>query len=140
MAVSDSHEQIILSPQCIIEANNPNYNFSGKKVFGINVANHDDVRFTVTHHNGTGLTRVEAEEKLEVDIGSKGNKDGTALQLTALNGKLSINVLRGDICITSQGKGNITLDANTITLKGRELIQIGDNSTQKIELNALKIR
>ena len=78
MAVSDSHEQIILSPQCIIEANNPNYNFSGKKVFGINVANHDDVRFTVTHHDGSDLTKVESEGILEIDTGAKGNKEGTS--------------------------------------------------------------
>jgi len=134
--MSDSQEQLILSPQCIIEADNSNFDFSGKKVFGINVANHDDIRCTVTHNDGSEITHVEAEGMLEVDVGSKGNKDGTALQLTSLNGKLSIDVLRGDICITSHGKGNITLDANTITLKGRDLIQIGDNNTQKIELNA----
>lgn len=132
----DAQEQIIVSSQCQIESGNPNATYSGKKSFGLNACNDDNVRFTITHHSGSGLTKVEAEDKLEVDVGSKGNKDGTALQLTALNGKLSIDVLRGDICITSQGKGNITLDANTITLKGRELIQIGDNSTQKIELNA----
>tara|TARA_R100000008_G_C3491415_1_gene118921 strand:+ start:29 stop:583 length:555 start_codon:yes stop_codon:yes gene_type:complete len=131
----DAQEQIIVSSQCQIESGNPNPTYSGEKTFGINACNDDNVRFTITHHNA-GLSRVEAEDKLQVDVGSKGNKDGTALQLTAQNGKLSIDVLRGDICITSHGKGNITLDANTITLKGRELIQIGDDSTQKIELNA----
>ena len=137
MAVSDSHEQQILSPQCIIEANNPNYNFSGKKVFGINVANHDDVRFTVTHHDGSDLTKVESEGMLEVDTGAKGSKDGTSLQVTSHHGNIGINADDGSILIKADGK-SITLDAESIFLKGRKLIQIGDGG-QEIQIMAKKI-
>ena len=137
MAVSDSHEQQILSPQCIIEANNPNYNFSGKKVFGINVANHDDVRFTVTHHDGSGLTKVEAEEILEIDTGAKGNKNGTSLQVTSHHGDIGINAEDGSILIKSDGK-SIVLDAENIIFKGRKLIQVGDGG-QEIQIIAKEI-
>ena len=137
MAVSDSHEQQILSPQCIIEANNPNFNDSGKKVFGINVANHDDVRFTVTHSDGSGITKVEAEEILEIDTGAKGNKEGTSLQVTSHHGDIGINAEDGSILIKSDGK-SIVLDAENIIFKGRKLIQIGDN-TQEVKIIGNKI-
>ena len=138
MAVSDSHEQLILSPQCIIEANNPNFNYSGKKVFGINVANHDDVRFTVTHSDGSDLTKVEAEGILEIDTGRKGNKDGTSLQVTSHHGNIGINADDGSILIKADGK-SITLDAESIFLKGRKLIQIGDENTQDVKIIGNKI-
>jgi len=137
MAVSDSHEQLILSPQCIIEANNPNYNFSGKKVFGINVANHDDVRFTVTHHDGSDLTKVESEGMLEVDTGAKGSKEGTSLQVTSHHGDIGINAEDGSILIKSDGK-SIVLDAENIIFKGRKLIQVGDGG-EEIQILAKKI-
>ena len=137
MAVSDSHEQLILSPQCIIEANNPNFNYSGKKVFGINVANHDDVRFTVTHSDGSDLTKVEAEGILEIDTGRKGNKDGTSLQVTSHHGNIGINAEDGSILIKADGK-SIVLDAENIIFKGRKLIQIGDGG-QEVQIIAKKI-
>ena len=137
MAVSDSHEQQILSPQCIIEANNPNYNFSGKKVFGINVANHDDVRFTVTHHDGSDLTKVESEGILEIDTGAKGSKDGTSLQVTSHHGDIGINAEDGSILIKSDGK-SIVLDAENIIFKGRKLIQVGDGG-EEVQILAKKI-
>ena len=137
MAVSDSHEQQILSPQCIIEANNPNYNFSGKKVFGINVANHDDIRFTVTHNDGSELTKVEAEGILEVDTGAKGNKEGTSLQVTSHHGDIGINAEDGSILIKSDGK-SIVLDAENIIFKGRKLIQVGDGG-EEIQIIAKEI-
>ena len=135
--MSDSQEQLILSPQCIIEADNSNYDFSGKKVFGINVANHDDIRFTVTHNDGSDITKVEAEGILEVDTGAKGNKEGTSLQLTSHHGNIAINSEDGSILIKADGK-SITLDAESIFLKGRKLIQIGDGG-EEIQIMAKKI-
>ena len=136
--MSDSQEQLILSPQCIIEADNSNFDYSGKKVFGINVANHDDIRFTVTHSDGSEITKVEAEGMLEVDTGAKGNKEGTSLQLTSHHGKIAINAEDGSIEIKSDGK-SITLDAESIFLKGRKLIQIGDENTQDVKIIGNKI-
>ena len=137
MAVSNSHEQIILSPQCIIESNNPNYDYSGKKVFGINVANYDDVRFNVTHHDGSNLTKVESEGMLQVDTGAKANKDGSSLQVTSHHGDIGINADDGSILIKADGK-SITLDAENIILKGRKLIQLGDGG-QEIQIIAKEI-
>ena len=136
--MSDSQEQLILSPQCIIEADNSNYDFSGKKVFGINVANDDDIRFTVTHSNGSDITHVEAEGTLQIDTGAKGNKEGTSLQLTSHHGDIAINSEDGSILIKADGK-SITLDAESIFLKGRKLIQIGDGSGEQIQIMAKKI-
>ena len=136
--MSDSQEQLILSPQCIIEADNSNYDFSGKKIFGLNVANYNDVRFTVTHNDGSDLTKVEAEGILEVDTGAKGNKEGTSLQVTSHHGNIAINAEDGSILIKADGK-SITLDAESIFLKGRKLIQIGDGSGEQIQIMAKKI-
>ena len=136
--MSDSQEQLILSPQCIIEADNSNFDFSGKKVFGINVANHDDIRFTVTHNDGSEITKVEAEGILEVDTGAKGNKEGTSLQLTSHHGKIAINAEDGSILIKSDGK-SIVLDADEIIFKGRKLIQVGDGNTQDVKIIGNKI-
>jgi len=135
--MSDSQEQLILSPQCIIEADNSNFDFSGKKVFGINVANHDDIRFTVTHNDGSEITKVEAEGILEVDTGAKGNKEGTSLQITSHHGDIGINSEDGSILIKSDGK-SIVLDAESIIFKGRKLIQVGDGG-EEIQILAKKI-
>ena len=136
--MSDSQEQLILSPQCIIEADNSNFDFSGKKVFGLNVANHDDIRFTVTHNDGSELTKVEAEGILEVDTGAKGNKEGTSLQITSHHGDIGINAEDGSILIKSDGK-SIVLDAESIIFKGRKLIQVGDGNTQDVKIIGNKI-
>ena len=135
--MSDSQEQLILSPQCIIEADNSNYDFSGKKIFGLNVANYNDVRFTVTHNDGSDLTKVEAEGILEVDTGAKGNKEGTSLQVTSHHGDIGINSEDGSILIKSDGK-SIVLDAESIIFKGRKLIQVGDGG-EEIQILAKKI-
>ena len=137
MAVSDSHEQQILSPQAIIESNNPNFNESGKKAFGINVCNNDDVRFNLTHSSGSDVTNLESEGILQVNTGSKVSKDGTSYQVTSHHGNIGINCEDGNINIKSDGK-SITLDAENIILKGRKLIQIGDGG-QEIQIIAKKI-
>ena len=135
--MSDSQEQSIFGSHCIIESNNPNFDFSGKKVFGINVANHDDIRFTVTHNDGSELTKVEAEGTLQIDTGAKGNKEGTSLQLTSHHGDIAINSEDGSILIKSDGK-SIVLDAESIIFKGRKLIQVGDGG-EEIQILAKKI-
>ena len=137
MAVSDSHEQQILSPQCIIEANNPNFNRSGKKVFGINVCNRDDVRLNLTHSDGSDLTNLESEGIFTVNTGSKVSKDGTSYQVTSHHGNIGINCEDGSILIKADGK-SIVLDAENIIFKGRKLIQIGDGG-QEVQIIAKKI-
>ena len=135
MAVSDSHEQQILSPQAIIESNNPNFNESGKKAFGINVCNNDDVRFNLTHSSGSDITNLESEGILQVNTGSKVSKDGTSYQVTSHHGNIGINCEDGNINIKSDGK-RIVLEADEIILKGRKLVSVGDptGSTRKIQI------
>ena len=135
MAVSDSHEQQILSPQAIIESNNPNFNESGKKAFGINVCNDDDVRFNLTHSSGSDITNMESEGMLTVNTGSKCNKDGTSYQVTSHHGNIGINADDGNILIKADGK-RIVLEADEIILKGRKLVSVGDQtgSTRKVQI------
>ena len=135
MATSDSHEQQILSPQAIIESNNPNFNESGKKAFGINVCNNDDVRFNLTHSSGSDVTNMESEGMLEVNTGSKCNKDGTSYQLTSHHGNININCEDGNVNIKADGK-RMVLEADEIVLKARKLVNVGDpsGSTRKIQI------
>ena len=135
--MSDSQEQLTLSSKAIIEANNPNFNESGKKAFGINVTNNDDVRFNLTHSDGSDITNLESEGILDLRTGSKVSKDGTSCQITSLHGKIAINAEDGSISIKADGK-SITLDAESIFLKGRKLIQIGDGG-EEIQIMAKKI-
>ena len=136
--MSDSQEQLTLSSKAIIEANNPNFNESGKKAFGINVTNNDDVRFNLTHSDGSDITNLESEGILDLRTGSKVSKDGTSCQITSLHGKIAINAEDGSISIKADGK-SITLDAESIFLKGRKLIQIGDENTQDVKIIGNKI-
>ena len=133
----DAHEQIVLSPQCIIESNNPSPTASGPKAFSLNTCNNDDVRFNVTHHDGSGITKVESEQILQIDTGIKGEKDSTSLQITSHKGDIGINAEEGSILIKSDGK-SIVLDAENIIFKGRKLIQVGDGG-QEIQILAKKI-
>ena len=135
--MSDSQEQLTLSSKAIIEANNPNFNESGKKAFGINATNSDDVRFNLTHSDGSDITNLESEGILDLRTGSKVSKDGTSCQITSLHGKIAINAEDGSISIKADGK-SITLDAESIFLKGRKLIQIGDGG-EEIQIMAKKI-
>ena len=140
--MSDSQEQLILSPQCIIESDNPNFNESGKKVFGLNVANHDDVRLNLTHSDGSDVTNLESEGILTVNTGAKGSKEGTSLQVTSHHGDIGINAEDGSILIKADGK-SIVLDAENIILKGRKLIQIGGpnkGNTQEVKIISKKIQ
>ena len=135
----DAHEQIVLSPQCIIESNNPEPTASGPKAFALNTCNNNDVRFTVTHHDGNDLTKVESEGMLEVDTGSKLEKDGKSLQVVSHHGDIAVNAEDGSILIKADGKGkSIVLDAENIIIKGRKLIQVGDGG-QEIQILAKKI-
>lgn len=123
----------------IIESGNPNSSLAGAEAFSIKGTNSSDKRFLLAHHDG-GITRVETEQTLQLDAGSKGNNQGTAAQITAHTGNVAVNVEDGHLLL--KANQTITLEAKDIILKGSNLIQIGgpeQHDTREIKLTASKI-
>ena len=123
----------------IIESGNPDSSVAGVEAFSIKGTNSSDKRFILAHHDG-GITRVETEQTLQVDAGSKGNNQGTSAQITAHTGNVAVNVEAGHLLL--KANQTITLEAKDIILKGSNLIQIGgpgQHDTREIQLTATKI-
>ena len=137
---ADGYQQNIYG-NLIIESNKSDSvsDLGAGEAFSIKGTNKEGKRFTLAHHEG-GITRCESEQTLQVDCGSKKGTQGTALQVTAHTGKISITSIEDHVVI--KASKSITLDANDIYLKGTNLIQIGgpDNGdTREIKLTAQKI-
>ena len=126
----------------IIESNKSDTvsDLAGGEAFSLKGTNKDGNRFILAHHEG-GITRVETEQGLQIDAGAKKTSNGgTALQVTAHTGNLSLTSVKDHVLI--KASRTITLDANDIILKGTNNIQIGGDDvgdTREIKLIAQKI-
>lgn len=136
----DATNQILLGGNLQIQCNNPDtVGPYGVEAFSIKGCNNENKRFTLAHHDN-GVTRVETEQTLQVDVGVDGLNQGTGLQLTAHKGKIAINSEEDHIVM--KASKTITLDAESIILKAGKAIQIGgpgQHDTREIKIIATKI-
>jgi len=113
---------------------------AGGEAFSIKGTNKEGNRFILAHHEG-GISRVETEQTLQIDAGAKKTSNGgTAMQVTAHTGNLSLTAVKDHVLI--KASKTITLDANDIIIKGTNNIQIGGDDvgdTKEIKLIAQKI-
>ena len=113
---------------------------AGGEAFSLKGTNKEGNRFILAHHEG-GITRVETEQGLQIDAGAKKTSNGgTAMQVTAHTGNLSLTAVKDHVLI--KASKTITLDANDIIIKGTNNIQIGGDDvgdTREIKLIAEKI-
>ena len=126
----------------IIESNKSDTvsDLAGGEAFSLKGVNKEGNRFLLSHHEG-GITRCETEQTLQIDAGAKKTSNGgTAIQVTAHTGNLSLTAVKDHVLI--KASKTITLDANDIILKGTNTIQIGGDDvgdTKEIKLIAQKI-
>ena len=126
----------------IIESNKSDTvsDLAGGEAFSLKGVNKEGNRFLLSHHEG-GITRCETEQTLQIDAGAKKTSNGgTAMQVTAHTGNLSLTAVKDHVLI--KASKTITLDANDIILKGTNTIQIGGDDvgdTKEIKLIAEKI-
>jgi len=126
----------------IIESNKSDTvsDLAGGEAFSLKGVNKDGHRFILAHHEG-GITRCETEQTLQIDAGAKkASNGGTAMQVTAHTGNLSLTAVKDHVLI--KASKTITLDANDIIIKGTNTIQIGGDDvgdTKEIKLIAEKI-
>ena len=126
----------------IIESNKSDTvsDLAGGEAFSLKGVNKEGNRFILAHHEG-GITRVETEQGLQIDAGAKKTSNGgTAMQVTAHTGNLSLTAVKDHVLI--KASKTITLDANDIIIKGTNNIQIGGDDvgdTREIKLIAEKI-
>ena len=126
----------------IIESNKSDTvsDLAGGEAFSLKGVNKEGNRFILAHHEG-GITRVETEQGLQIDTGAKKTSNGgTAMQVTAHTGNLSLTAVKDHVLI--KASKTITLDANDIIIKGTNNIQIGGDDvgdTREIKLIAEKI-
>ena len=126
----------------IIESNKSDTvsDLAGGEAFSLKGVNKEGNRFLLSHHEG-GITRCETEQTLQIDAGAKKTSNGgTAIQVTAHTGNLSLTAVKDHVLI--KASKTITLDANDIILKGTNTIQIGGDDvgdTKEIKLIAEKI-
>lgn len=126
----------------IIESNKSDTvsDLAGGEAFSLKGVNKEGNRFILAHHEG-GITRCETEQTLQIDAGAKKTSNGgTAIQVTAHTGNLSLTAVKDHVLI--KASKTITLDANDIILKGTNTIQIGGDDvgdTKEIKLIAQKI-
>ena len=113
---------------------------AGGEAFSLKGTNKEGNRFILAHHEG-GITRCETEQGLQIDAGAKKTSNGgTAMQVTAHTGNLSLTAVKDHVLI--KASKTITLDANDIIIKGTNNIQIGGDDigdTKEIKLIAQKI-
>ena len=126
----------------IIESNKSDTvsDLAGGEAFSLKGVNKEGNRFLLSHHEG-GITRCETEQGLQIDAGAKKTSNGgTAMQVTAHTGNLSLTAVKDHVLI--KASKTITLDANDIIIKGTNNIQIGGDDigdTKEIKLIAQKI-
>ena len=85
----------------IIESNKSDTvsDLAGGEAFSLKGVNKEGNRFLLSHHEG-GITRCETEQTLQIDAGAKKTSNGgTAIQVTAHTGNLSLTAVKDHVLI-----------------------------------------
>lgn len=134
----DSHTWDRFGPKFVINVDDPNPDNYGGESFSLKGTNDQGRNFIISHHENN-TSRIETEGALVIQSGAKeeANHSGP-LNIFSWGGDCNITAPQDDVRI--KASGTITLDATNIVLKAKESIQIGDDATRDMTLNATRIQ
>jgi hypothetical protein len=96
----------------------------------------DGVKFNASVHEGSGLSRIHADKRLQITAGEDCSNDDEALNLFATKGNVNIKSENGFIRISGK---NVVIDATeTLTLGGRT-IKIGKDDAESDKTENISI-
>lgn len=142
MADQETRTCEILNQKLVLESNTEVIGVAGKTAYIIQSETSDGVQFNQSLHESSGLSRFYAEKTLQLESGIKNTKSNKSFELISHNGSIDITSRKsGNINIKSTG-GTICLEADSIVLKAKDTIDIGNKNrtTDQINLNARKIQ
>ena len=138
--MSDQARQYeIFGQKLLIETGGNKVGFPGPAAYILESITDDGNRYNQSLHEGSGLSRIYAEKRLQVDCGIKNSASDISYQLVSHKGEIAINAEGSWVRI--KGK-NICLEASDqLVLQGAK-VRIGYSQrgrTDKIDLVAQKI-
>ena len=99
----------------------------------------DKVKYNQSLHEGSGLSRINADKVLQIEAGNKCQTNEKAIPITAHNGDVFISAVNGRILFDAK---EIILSADSNIKMVGSKIQIGYNqggSTDQVDINGAKI-
>ena len=111
----------------------------GKVAYLMSSQTSDKVKYNQSLHEGSGMSRINADKVLQVEAGTKCEGNEKSLPITAHNGDVFIAALNGRIILDAR---EIILNGETNVKMVGSKIQIGYNqggATDQVDINAAKI-
>ena len=138
--MSDQARQYeIFGQKLLIETGGNKVGFPGPAAYILESITDDGIRYNQSLHEGSGLSRIYTEKRLQVECGIKNSASDISYQLVSHKGEIAINAEGSWVRI--KGK-NICLEASDqLVLQGAK-VRIGYSQrgrTDKIDLVAQKI-
>ncbi len=111
----------------------------GKVAYLMSSQTSDKVKYNQSLHEGSGMSRINADKVLQVEAGTKCEGNEKSIPITAHNGDVFIAALNGRIILDAR---EIILNGETNVKMVGSKIQIGYNqggATDQVDINAAKI-
>ena len=127
MANQEGHYIRSFGPKLLIETGNPQMGVGGKESAGIKATNDSGERFVIKHTE-SGLSRIEAEDRLEIIGGEKNDGNKPSIIIHTPNGDIDIKVEEGFFKVKAT---NICFEADDSIVFKASKIQMGDELQTK---------
>ena len=127
MANQEGHYIKSFGPKLLIETGNPQMGVGGKESAGIKATNDSGERFVIKHTE-SGLSRIEAEDRLEIVGGEKNDGNKPSIIIHTPNGDIDIKVEDGFFKVKAT---NICFEAEDSIVFKAGKIQMGDEKQTK---------
>ena len=140
--MSESHEarQLeIFGSKLFFETNAVAADGPGKVAYIMSAQTQDHVKYNQSLHEGSGMSRINADKVLQVEAGVKCEGNEKAIPITAHNGDVFIAALNGRIILDAS---EIIMNGETNVKMTGSRIQIGYNqggATDQVDINGAKI-
>ena len=127
MANQEGHYIKSFGPKLLIETGNPQMGVGGRESAGIKATNDSGERFVIKHSE-SGLSRIEAEDRLEIIGGEKNDGNKPSIIIHTPNGDIDIKVEEGFFKVKAT---NICFEADDSIVFKASKIQMGDELQTK---------
>ena len=140
--MSESHEarQLeIFGSKLIFETNAVAPDGPGKVAYLMSSQTSDKVKYNQSLHEGSGMSRINADKVLQVEAGVKCEGNEKSLPITAHNGDIFLSALNGRILLDAR---EIVMSADTVVKMTGSKIQIGysqGGATDQVDINGARI-
>ena len=140
MSESQEARQLeLFGEKLFIEVNSHAHDGPGKAAYLLSAQTSDKVKYNQSLHEGSGLSRINADKVLQIEAGNKCQTNEKAIPITAHNGDVFISSVNGRILFDAK---EIILSADSNIKMVGSKIQIGYNqggSTDQVDINGAKI-